>query len=30
MEQKIDFSRIDPQTLDPRQEKELLASLSDE
>lgn len=30
MEQKIDFSRIDPQTLDPKQEEELFASLSDE
>ena len=30
MEQKLDLHSIDPQTLDPRQAKELLAALSDE
>ena len=30
MEQKLDLHGIDPQTLDPRQAKELLAALSDE
>ena len=30
MEQKIDLTGINPQTLDPKQEKELFASLSDE
>ena len=30
MEQKIDLTNIDPQTLDPKQEKELFAALSDE
>ena len=30
MEQKIDLTGIDPQKLDPKQEKELFAALSDE
>ena len=30
MEQKIDLTGLDPQTLDPKQAKELFASLSDE
>ena len=30
MEQKLDLHSIDPQTLDPKQEKALFASLSDE
>ena len=30
MEQKLDLHGIDPQTLDPKQEEELFASLSDE
>ena len=30
MEQKLDLTAIDPQTLDPKQEEELFASLSDE
>ena len=30
MEQKIDLTGINPQTLDPKQEEELFASLSDE
>ena len=30
MKKKIDLSGIDPQKLDPKQEKELFASLSDE
>ena len=30
MEQELDLHSIDPQTLDPKQEEELLASLSEE
>ena len=30
MKKKIDLSGIDPQKLDPKQEKELFAALSDE